>query len=507
MLGIFGSVTKTVKNFWNNNLWDKPQDAPPFVRYYPPSGYAPLARVDEKGKETFVGSFMPERFILAKAKQLPCQIELANWRHTHPELEAMLGAGEAFEMLQRERPDLAEANFHPDGTPKSTFEVSLIPFENLSGVQWYASKDHRYLHEHQLPLPPFVSKYRFEDYLPFDKDLFVILKNDQQNDEKKSKRKKKSNDVRLKLMRFPDGCSLNVRNESEVMTTREKRLHYVARKFALLKTISEACAGAVVVAALMGSPIIGGILGFTLYYYAKKTSNDFGQFDVAEVIHRYFGVLTSKKLGWKGKFDWRSALNMTLAVAAASLMVFFAAPEAFASVMAWSLWSGLSGLGVPGLAVAATQSAMATFFAGATTAAVYVNLFSILFFWGLTGFDNRIQICKKGVERLPEVSLEPIDRFTYMKEYKVRKTEDLSPEDRQALLEMMDANAQEELRFWNTHRLAAVEEKNSSTEVPPPKPAASASAEEEDAPLPEAVDDEAPIARRRSTRRASAARA
>lgn len=362
------------KNWWKNSV----EEAPPAMRDVT-IAYAPLERVIAGNRKTGqifekvpVGSYVPEAKMLAQAGELKAQIEEKIWAKARKEE----GKSTSYAHLKNERSDLALALYWPNGKRKTAFELAIVPSFSKGPVQKMMEREYKYRRDHQLPFPQLVSKYRIgPDFL---KDI---------------------GKVGLVLKEYPTGFKINIKNPSHKMTLREKLLHYTGQWAALILTVL----GAVTIGVTNPWLFAAGAGGL---YLANKTGRDFGLYDVAETLHRDFGVLSSKKFGWTGKFSLAKTAETCVYLAALAFVGFLAVSGAWTGALALPCWSWLAANGVGLVAVEAMQFAAAGFLGLVAAVSTYAAVtFPVRYFWGLSFFDNQEHPSKKEVDHLPVINV------------------------------------------------------------------------------------------------------
>ncbi len=345
--------------------------------------YAPLVRKLADGTKVPVGSFLPEHYVLANAGTLRCQILETEWKAqaAAKKLPTTVAA------LKKDRPDLYKALYREENKKavrKSAFELAICPSHKQRTIELCIEKEYLFRRDRDLPLPAMVSKFRVgPDYLAH------------------------INEAGLELKEYPGNCKINIVNPTP--TRREKMLHTAGMYLSYLVTISASIA-MLEVMMLMGvtSPAILA-LGVVGTYLAKKTGNDFGLYDVAETVFRDVGYLTNKDL-IKGKFSLFNAIGTGIYMAAIGSAVFFAVTATWGTTLAlpWALLAVKTGMGAG--AIAAAQTAFAGLFAGvAGLGTLTGTAFTIRYFWGLSIYDNQIQVDKKVADALPVIKTKKVE--------------------------------------------------------------------------------------------------
>lgn len=383
LTNVLGGIQNVAKGLLPSNFPVDFEGSPPANRDFI-MAYALLVRKLADGTKVPVGAFIPELYVLADTEQgsLRCQIEERAWKAEREaqKLPTTVAA------LQKTRPDLFKALYRQDADSKkfvrkSAFELAICPSHKQRVIERHVEKEYRYRQDNRLPFPAMVSKYRVgPDYL--------------QNIEAAG----------LELKEFPGNCKVNLLNPNP--TKSEKIYHYLGQNLAYLVTFSAALA-MIEVMMLMGvtSPVVLG-LGVVGTYLAKKTGNDFGLYDVAEGLIRDLGWLTSKDLGYRGKFSIMNALGTGIYVAAIGVAAFFAVTATWGGSLALP-WAVLAKTGMGATAITALQTGFAGLFAGiAGLGAVLGAAFPIRYFWGMSVFDNQIHLDKKVADALPVLNTE-----------------------------------------------------------------------------------------------------
>lgn len=333
------------------------------VRKAPPSrrevfsAHMLLGRRDEEGVLQPVGAFSPELYVMACAGKLAWQVEK----------------------------NAARLN-HADGTPKTPFELAMIPEVTFSKIQRYFRQAITFKDKRRATLPAPIYKLRIQD------EFFGKLS------------ETKLEPFATNHLPTLDDQKVNLRNRGELTTPFERFLHYAT----LWMTPFLAVFAGVEIAASFGWAFPSVLLPFALGYLANYTGKAFATFDFAEFILRDLGWMFDKDYVWKGKWDFRKALQTSVYLGAAGYSVYAAATGTWAATMGASAWGGLAALGAPAMAV----TALSMFTAGMVTLTAaslvwFGASYSMRYFVPFTFFNNTIdpKDINAVADRLPLVEI------------------------------------------------------------------------------------------------------
>jgi hypothetical protein len=131
-------------------------------------------------------------------------------------------------------------------------------------------------------------------------------------------------------------------------------------------------------------------------------------YDMAEGLFRDIGWLFDKGLGlgsWK-TFSFRKTAETLVYLASAAVAVYFAATLAWGGVLALP-WALLANVGTSAGVIHGAQMAFAGFFAAVAAASTWVGVtFTQRYFWGLSFWNNQVDVTKAEANALPRVSTE-----------------------------------------------------------------------------------------------------
>ncbi|MBI2790585.1 MAG: hypothetical protein HYX61_01390 [Gammaproteobacteria bacterium] len=384
------NIFKNIMAAW----WLKVEAATPTLRNLD-IAYVPLYK-KVHGRQAFVGSFLPEFYELANTSQgsLRIQIEERAWINKRKALNLSCKASD----LKAHQPELYAALYREVGRAKirkSPFELAILPSKNIHFIGYAVEKEYKYRRDQKLPLPVAVSKLRvIPDYLNNLAESGLELKTS-----------------------MAVGIKININNPINKATSREKIIHYIAQWASWLVSISAALAVVDVVALTGGASISILSIFAAATYLSKRCGNDFSTYDAAEALHRDIGWLLSKDLSVGKKISFRKSLETLIYLASASVAMYVGAILAFAGTLAlpWSLLPAVSVLEV-------VKCGAASFFGivGGLSAWASVT-FTQRFFWGLSFWDNQIDIPKKVAN-----ALRPIPN-TKLVNVNDKKTQNLPP--------------------------------------------------------------------------------
>ncbi len=357
-------------------LWDRITDPAPTNRH------VDFTYIEIYRKNTLVGMFVPELYELAMTPHMPlkCQHEFNEWAKNRE----FSSSKAKTESLAAERQDLFLQLYRKDGTAKTAFELAIVPTKSQKEVAARMVKEYKFRRDQKWPLPTFVSKFRVaQDHLRDIENAGLHVKGD-----KMGILSTLLSYVWLKRNTTALGVNskINIPNPVEKMTNREIFLHYAGSWIAWLMTLSTAIA-IVETAGLASyaSPLGIGLMIAT--YLAKKCTNDFYLFDLAESLHRSIG---SKDLSWKGKISWPKLLETGVYIAAVGIAIFFAAKTVWFDVLALPV-TGLIELGLPVAMLNFMHYGVAAVITGVTALMTYTGAsYAQRFFWGLSVYDNQI---------------------------------------------------------------------------------------------------------------------
>lgn len=342
-------------------LWVDPKEAPPTIRFED-VGFVALHK---KGTKESHGVFVPELYELAKVRGLKAQQEHDEWVNNNPK-----GTND-----DRRNQPFFNALYHADYTPKSAFELSVLPViysdddkTSARAIQKRVEDEFNNRIERGQPRPPVVFKYQISDYL---KGL-----------------------SRIGLESGgPRGIKLNLINPAAKTTMPERIAHYLAQRAALIVTL---------VAALSipaGAPLMFGAtaLGVML---AKWCGEDFGTYDLAENLLRDIKSIFSKDFALGEKISLKKTLKTTILLGALGVATVGAASAGWLAIMSLPLWqSGVAALGLS--VMSGLQIALAGFMGAMAGMGTFVGgTVAQRFFWGLGIWDKQIDFA---FEKAPTV--------------------------------------------------------------------------------------------------------
>lgn len=329
--------------------------------------YVPLQRKDG-GHLVDVGSFIPEYHVMAEAGMLPRQIKAQKFLDG---LDDSITDKNALLKLKEEMPGTYKALYHADGTPKSSFELSIIPFYEHDKLQRVLSKTYSWLKDRGYPWPHPISKIRVgDDYLARLEESSLSIKND--NDAPNAYQP--TSGIRSTGIQ---SVFLSVKNQHQHATVREKVFHTVGPWLAWLVTLTATLSVLGIASwAMLAAAAVGT-------YIAVNCANQFDMFDKAESFYRDLGWILSEKYPTVGKLS-RTNLAKTVVKAAAL------------SFIAWSagVAAGSALLGLPFLEWApAVEAGLAVFFGTIAAVGSFVGLSGAMrYIDGFSISDNQIDI-------------------------------------------------------------------------------------------------------------------
>jgi hypothetical protein len=391
--------------------WEKVVNAAPSNRNIDVC-YFPLYRITDGG---FIGSIIPEFYVLAKAEGLPCQIQEREWgslyyqdKENRPDRDS----DEYREALWEDQQTLYKKLYRKEGISntytkirKTPQELAIYPSIDQDEIAVYIKDVILAVLEKGGALPTLISKFRgYPDYL--EKNLFkadwTITKPHLNPQEKPwiSRFLETVLDKWVWGLSTPGiGIKINLDNPAMKTSARERFLHYTGTWVSWLMTISSALAAFNLLG--ISSPwIFAGVM--LACYLGKKATNDFTFFDTAEELHRTFGWLLTKEL-WRShslKISFRKMLETTIYLAAIVVCVYAAGVSSFEGTlkMFQELTSAVPFLanlfystGMSAATLQALQVLSASFFAFFTGLATWTGCtFTTRFFWVLNPFDTQI---------------------------------------------------------------------------------------------------------------------
>ena len=389
-----GQIASDIQSMANGLYvqWTDPKEAPPTMRYID-IAFVPI--VHRKSNKP-MGVFVPDLCELAHIGGLKAQIEETDWMKSNPTAT----------LAQKKQQPFYAQLYHPTGRRYSAFRLALLPVaysdydqKAILQIQKHVQTELKFRMNRGLTLLEPIYKYSVTpDYL---RDLHIL--------------KMKAQGCRA--------IKVNLQNPADRTTLIERGIHYVAQRIAFFTTF----AAAFTVAGLgLTSTAALAVVGTIM---AKWCKDEFGTFDLAELLLREIGWLSTKKLREGEKISLKKSLKTTILVGAllAYCGIGAAAYGAYQLIMGYSL-PALSIMGYT-LPLQQAQMALAGVVAASSGLAEFAGaLGAVRFFWGADIWYKQIDFSKEIPSDFEPVEPENLSKFIQKEQNKfLAKLDALNP--------------------------------------------------------------------------------
>jgi hypothetical protein len=363
---VAGTAAQTQPGVFTKQYWEAELlGAPPSNRKVD-QAYALLGRRNQNGDLECVGAFSPTLYIMAKYNRLPWQVE-----------------------------NNAQYLNHADGTPKTAFELAMIPAATNTDIEKYLKKALTFSNKTRAKLPKLVNKMRIEEeFLPHLNAVgLVFFETDA-------------------LPTFND-VKVNFRNRKHLTPMIERVLHFIAQKST---TPISFVVGMLIALELMPLGIPAALVGLTLGYLANKCVQEFSNFGVVESLLRDAKWIFDKDylIGansfreFLASLDFRKSVETGIYLAAAGFVNYMAVTSIWSSILGASAWGMAASIGIPAFVIAPVALASAAYlsaYAGYKVWDTASETFS--YFWTFSCYKNAVDLQEVApvVQRLPVVQL------------------------------------------------------------------------------------------------------
>ncbi|MBS0290147.1 MAG: hypothetical protein JSS07_08960 [Proteobacteria bacterium] len=332
-------------------VWTDPKIAPPSIRTID-VGFVTL--LDHQQRH--YGCFVAELYELAKIGGLRAQQQERAWIEQNP----------SFDLQSKKQQPFYHSLYHGDDTPKTPFELSVLPIAYsdedkrcTQKIQKHLEKEFNYRIKRNQPLAPVVFKYQIQaDYLKFLHLLNLNVGNAR-------------------------SLKLNILNPQAKTPLIERMSHYAAQRAALILTLLTLLSISIVNPYLFSSTVICMILG-------KWCSDEFSTYGLVETLLRDIKSLFAKEFRWGDKISLKKTIKTLVLLGALSVYAYFGLQATWSTITGYAFWNNAGALlGFTKYLLAGFASllgAISTFVSG-TVAQRY--------FWGLSIWDKHIDFTKE----------------------------------------------------------------------------------------------------------------
>lgn len=359
--------------------------------------FVPLARVKvtQKGKKEdtqreFVGSFVPELYLLANSNNLKTQIEFQQWAKKQKEA----GKDNGYLQLKAEKPELFKALFvvneKQQVIKRTPFELAIIASKNRDYIASHVKEEYKWRLKQHLVLPPLESKLTaLPQFLPHLNKMGLEIANDPA---------------------IPNSTTIDLSNQLRIAPARQKLIHFLMPWMGLFATT-----GAVLTLGVT-SPIFFAFVALATYFVTHQI-NMFDYFDRAVALSRALGWMASNDFKWIDGFSLKNTLSSIIKLGLIGLITGLTALGLMSGLMAIPMAT----LGIPLLA----QQALAAVITSSTAVGAFIGLVSLTkFIYGITFSNKEAHICPDAVRRLPVVDKAPKLRYRSQLDAKIEKLAD-----------------------------------------------------------------------------------